>query len=78
MYLNFVNLILLSFFHHCHDKKNPFSFFRREALGTRVNPDTCRIRVDGQIRFECEHLWMWKFFNPERKSSEFKNMWTEP
>ena len=24
----------------------------REVLGTRVNPDTCRTRVHGQIRFE--------------------------
>ena len=39
----------------------------RRVLGTRVNSDTCRIRVDGQIRFEYVYLWTWKFLNPERK-----------
>ena len=44
------------------------------VLRTRVNPDTCRIRVDGQIRFEYGHVWTWKFLNPERKSCGFKNI----
>ena len=29
----------------------------RGVLGTRVNPNTCRIRVDGQIRFEYGYVW---------------------
>ena len=28
----------------------------RGVLGTRVNPDTCRISVDGQIRFESGYV----------------------
>ena len=27
------------------------------VLGNRNNPDMCRIRVDGQIRFECGYVW---------------------
>ena len=41
---------------------------------TRVTPVTCRMRVDGQIRFEYEYVWTWKFLNSERKSCGFKNM----
>ena len=37
------------------------------VLGTRVNPDTRQIRVDGQIRFEYGYVWTWKCFNPERE-----------
>ena len=33
-----------------------------------MNPDTCRIRVDGQIRFENGYVWMWKFKNAEKKA----------
>ena len=44
------------------------------VLGTRVNPDTYRMRVDGQIRFEKGYVWTWKFLNPERKSCGFQNM----
>ena len=35
----------------------------RGVLGTRVNPDTCRICVDGQIRFDtcgCKNFLTWK------------------
>ena len=38
----------------------------RGVLGARVYPDTCRIRVDGQIRFENRYVWTWKFLNPEK------------
>ena len=40
----------------------------RGVLSTRMNPDTCRIRVDGQIRLEYGYVWMWKFKNPEKKA----------
>ena len=53
----------------------------RGVLGTRVSPDTCRIRVDGQIRFECGYAWTWKFFNLERNRCGFKNfgcVWKRP
>ena len=46
----------------------------REVPRTRVNSDTCRIRVDGQIRFEYGYVWRWKFFNSERTSFRFKNI----
>ena len=48
----------------------------RRVLGTRVNPHTCWIRVEGQIRFESgyRYVWTWKFFNPEGKSFGFKNI----
>ena len=36
--------------------------------------DTCRIRVDGQIRFECGYVWTWTVLNPERKSCGFQNI----
>ena len=39
------------------------------VLGTWVNPETCRIRVDGRIRFQT-----WKFLNPEGKSCGFANI----
>ena len=42
--------------------------FPKWVLGTRVNPDTRQIRVDGQIRFEYGYVWTWKCFNPERES----------
>ena len=42
----------------------------RVVLGTRVNPDTCRIRVDGQIRFESGYVWTY----PERKRCGVKNI----
>ena len=29
----------------------------RGVLGTRVISDTCQIRLDGQIRFECGHVY---------------------
>ena len=38
----------------------------RGVLGARVYPDTCRIRVEGQIRFEYGYVWTWKFLNPEK------------
>ena len=44
----------------------------RRVLGTAVNPDTFRIGVDGQIRFESGYAWTWKFLNPERKVADFK------
>ena len=47
----------------------------RGVLGTRVNADTCPIRVDRQIRFEDGYLQMWKFLNPGSKSCGFKNVW---
>ena len=37
----------------------------RRVLGTRVNPDSCRIRVDGQIRFEYGYVWTTTFLNPQ-------------
>ena len=37
-----------------------------------MNLDTCRLRVDGQIRFEFRYVWTWKFLNPERKISDSK------
>ena len=43
----------------------------RGVLDTRVNPDTCRIRVEGQIRFEYGYAWTWKFLKPERKFAGF-------
>ena len=46
----------------------------RGVLGTRVNPKTCRIRVDGQIRFESGYVWTWKFLNWERKSCGLKSI----
>ena len=42
----------------------------RVVLGTGVNPDTCRIRVDGQIRFESGYVWTY----PERKRCGVKNI----
>ena len=39
------------------------------VLCTRVNPETCRIRVDGRIRFQT-----WKFLNPEGKCCGFGNI----
>ena len=36
--------------------------------------DTCRIRVNGQIRFECGYVWTWTVLNPERKSCGFQNI----
>ena len=36
--------------------------------------DTCRIRVDGQIRFECGYVWTWTVLNTERKSCGFQNI----
>ena len=44
------------------------------VLRTPVNPDTCRIRKDGQIRFAPGYVRTWKFLNPERKSCGFKNI----
>ena len=38
----------------------------RGVLGARVYPDTCRIGVDGQIRFEYGYVWTRKFLNPEK------------
>ena len=48
--------------------------FPSGVLGTRVKPDTCRIRVDGQIRFDHGYVWTWKLLNPERKSCGYKNI----
>ena len=39
----------------------------RGILGTRENPDTCRIHVDEQVLFEYGYVWTWKILNPERK-----------
>ena len=36
--------------------------------------DTCRIRVDGQIRFQHGYVWTWIVLNPERKSCGFQNI----
>ena len=36
------------------------------VLGSRMNSITCRIRVDGQIRFEQGYVWTWKFLNPQK------------
>ena len=37
------------------------------VLGTRMNPDTCRLRVHGQIRFEYGYVWTWKILNQGKK-----------
>ena len=34
----------------------------KRVLGTRVNPDMCRIRVDVQIWFEHGYVWTWNFW----------------
>ena len=39
-------------------------------MGTRVNPDTCRIRVDGEIRFENGYVKTWKFLNRKEKVAD--------
>ena len=44
----------------------------RGVLGTRVNPDTCRIRVDGQIRFEYGYVRTWKFLILKEKVEDSK------
>ena len=43
----------------------------RGVLGIRVNPFTCRISVDGQIRFD---YGLFVDVNPERKSCGFQNI----
>ena len=48
--------------------------FPSGVLGTRVKPDTSRIRLDGQIRFDYGYLWTSKLLNPERKSCGYKNI----
>ena len=45
----------------CSDANIPIG-----VLGARVYPDTCRIRVEGQVRFEYEYVWTWKFLNSEK------------
>ena len=45
------------------------------SVANRLNPafrPTCRIRVEGQIRFENRYVWKQKSLNLERKSCEFK------
>ena len=44
----------------------PVANIPRGILSTRVTLVTCRMRVDGQIRFEYEYVWTWKFLNSER------------
>ena len=44
------------------------------VLGTRTNPDTCGIRMDGQMPFEYGYMWTWRFLKPERKSCGLKNI----
>ena len=39
----------------------------RGVLSTRVNQDTSRLRVDGQIRFEYGYVWTWKFLTGKKK-----------
>ena len=39
----------------------------RGVLSTRVNPDTSRLRVDEQIRFEYGCVWTWKFLTGKKK-----------
>ena len=74
-------------FSHCRARGNFPRFTTHALLPTflekswvlkwiRVNPDTCRIRVDGQIRFQYGYVWTWKFLNPERKRCGFKNIRT--
>ena len=59
-------------------QKNYYCFsvanISRGVLGTRVNPDTCRIRVDVQNSIWIRMVWTWKCLNPERKSCELKNI----
>ena len=45
----------------------------RGVLGARVYPDTCRIRVEGQIWFEYGYVWTWKFVNPEKNKLRIQN-----
>ena len=42
------------------------------VLGTRVNPDTCRILVDGQILFEYGYVWKWKYWIQTEKLAHSK------
>ena len=56
-------------FHACSVANIP-----RGVLGTRVNPDTCRIRVDGQVRFEYGYVWKEKV--ADSKMSGY--VWTGP
>ena len=58
----------------CNLKACSVANIPRGVLGTRMNPDTCRLRVYGQIRFEYGYVWTWKFLNPERKSYGFKSI----
>ena len=44
----------------------------RGVQGTRMNPDACRLRVHGQIRFEYGYVWTWKFLNPKEKVTDSK------
>ena len=37
-----------------------------------MNPDPCRVRVHGQIRFEYGYVWTWKFLNPKEKVTDSK------
>ena len=52
--------------------------YHRTLLSGRLEQaryvDMCRIRVDGQIRFECGYVWTWTVLNPERKSCGFQNI----
>ena len=49
-------------------------YSRRGILGTRENPDTCRIHVDEQVLFEYGYVWTWKILNPERKICGWKKI----
>ena len=55
-------------------RRRLFCNIPRGVLGTRTNPDTCRIPMDGQIPFEHGYMWTWRFLNRERKSCGFKNI----
>ena len=42
----------------------------------RLNPDTCRILVEGQFRVELlyGYVWTWKFLNQQGKICGFKSI----
>ena len=52
----------------------PVANIPRGILSTKVTPVMCRMRADGQIRFEYGYVWTWKFLNPERKICGLKNI----
>ena len=50
------------------------TFYYRGALGTRVNPDSIRCVWRGELDFNTIRVGGKKFFNPERKGCDFRNI----